>query len=182
MAAFGAGFRFLGKISTGLLNGYGERPSRAFGWLTSFLAVLTGLLAWAGLEILDPKHSASFGNPFFYLLQKVTLQRPIWAEPWALGASWRPGSASCSSPARRPSFSWPCATAWAAGGDILNVGGLVHHLPTVNRLGRFREVILRGREHAQRKNSPAGHSTGVLLRLGETKMRLGVRYLFFALA
>ena len=54
-------------------------------WLIFFLAVLTGLLAWAGLEILDPKHSASFGNPFFYLLQKVTLQRPTWAEPLGFG-------------------------------------------------------------------------------------------------
>ncbi len=67
------------------LSGYGERPSRAFIWLAAFLAVFTGLLAWAGLEILDPKHSASFGNPFFYLLQKVTLQRPTWAEPLGFG-------------------------------------------------------------------------------------------------
>ena len=67
------------------MSGYGERPSRAFGWLVIFLAVLTGLLAWAGLEILDPKHSAGFGNPFFYLLQKVTLQRPTWAEPMGFG-------------------------------------------------------------------------------------------------
>ncbi|MCX5888291.1 MAG: pentapeptide repeat-containing protein [Deltaproteobacteria bacterium] len=67
------------------LSGYGERPSRAFGLLICFLAVLTGLLAWTGLEILDPKHSASFGNPFFYLLQKVTLQRPTWAEPVGFG-------------------------------------------------------------------------------------------------
>ena len=42
---------------------------------------MTGLLAWAGLEILDPKHSPGFGDSFFYLLQKVTLQRPTWAEP-----------------------------------------------------------------------------------------------------
>ncbi len=63
------------------LSGYGERPSRAFGLLIFFLAVLTGLLAWAGLEILDPKHSPAFGDSFFYLLQKVTLQRPTWAEP-----------------------------------------------------------------------------------------------------
>lgn len=63
------------------LSGYGERPSQALGWLAAFLAIFTGLLAWAGLEILDPKYSISFGNPFFYLLQKVTLQRPTWAEP-----------------------------------------------------------------------------------------------------
>ena len=63
------------------LSGYGERPSRALGWLAAFLAIFTGSLAWAGLEILDPKYSAGFGNPFFYLLQKVTLQRPTWAEP-----------------------------------------------------------------------------------------------------
>jgi uncharacterized protein YjbI with pentapeptide repeats len=63
------------------LSGYGERPFRAFGLLIFFLAVLTGLLAWSGLEILEPKYSAGFGNPFFYLLQKVTLQRPTWAVP-----------------------------------------------------------------------------------------------------
>jgi len=67
------------------LSGYGERPLRAISWLAVFLAVFTGLLAWAGLEILDPKYSASFGNPFFYLLQKVTLQRPTWAEPLGFG-------------------------------------------------------------------------------------------------
>lgn len=67
------------------LSGYGERPSRAFGLLIFFLAVLTGLLEWAGLEILDPKHSNGFWDPFFYLLQKVTLQRPTWAEPVGFG-------------------------------------------------------------------------------------------------
>ena len=63
------------------LSGYGERPLWALGWLAAILAIFTGFLAWTGLEILDPKYSAIFGNPFFYLLQKVTLQRPIWAEP-----------------------------------------------------------------------------------------------------
>jgi len=63
------------------LSGYGERPVWALAWLVAFLTVFTGLLAWAGLEILEPKHSAGFGNSFFYLLQKVTLQRPTWAEP-----------------------------------------------------------------------------------------------------
>ena len=51
------------------------------GLLVAFLAVFTGLLAWSGLEILDPEHIPAFGNSFFYLLQKVTLQRPTWAEP-----------------------------------------------------------------------------------------------------
>lgn len=64
-----------------LLSGYGERPSWALCWLAVFLAIFTSLLAWTGLEILDPKHSGGFGNSFFYLLQKVTLQRPTWAEP-----------------------------------------------------------------------------------------------------
>jgi uncharacterized protein YjbI with pentapeptide repeats len=63
------------------LSGYGERPSRALGWLAAFLAIFTIFLAWAGLEILDPKHVPAFGDSFFYLLQKVTLQRPTWAEP-----------------------------------------------------------------------------------------------------
>jgi hypothetical protein len=66
-------------------SGYGERPGKALCWLAGLLAILTGLLAWAGLEILDPRYSASFGNPFFYLLQKVTLQRPTWAEPVGVG-------------------------------------------------------------------------------------------------
>ena len=63
------------------LSGYGERPSRALGWLAAFLAIFASLLSWAGLEIMDPKHMAAFGDSFFYLLQKVTLQRPTWAEP-----------------------------------------------------------------------------------------------------
>lgn len=63
------------------LSGYGERPSRALVWLAAFLMIFTCFLAWAGLEIIDLKHSANFGNSFFYLLQKVTLQRPTWAEP-----------------------------------------------------------------------------------------------------
>jgi hypothetical protein len=67
------------------LSGYGERPSRAFGLLIFFLVAMTVLLGWAGLEILDPKHSNGYGDPFFYLLQKVTLQRPTWAEP---GGFW----------------------------------------------------------------------------------------------
>jgi hypothetical protein len=62
------------------LSGYGELPTRALSWLAIFFAVFTGSLAWAGLQIIDPKYSASFGNSFFYLLQKVTLQRPTWAE------------------------------------------------------------------------------------------------------
>ncbi len=64
-----------------ILSGYGERPIRAMVLLIFFLAVLTGLLSRIGLEILDPKHIPAFGDSFFYLLQKVTLQRPTWAEP-----------------------------------------------------------------------------------------------------
>jgi len=63
------------------LSGYGERPNLALSWLAIFLAFFTGSLAWAGLQIIDSNYSASFGNSFFYLLQKVTLQRPTWAEP-----------------------------------------------------------------------------------------------------
>lgn len=64
-----------------VLSGYGERPIWALGWLAAFFMIFTCFLAWAGLEIIDPKHSANFGNSFFYLLQKVTLQRLTWAEP-----------------------------------------------------------------------------------------------------
>lgn len=67
------------------LSGYGERPSRALGVLIFFLVTMTVLLGWADLEILDPKHSNGYGDPFFYLLQKVTLQRPTWAEPLGFG-------------------------------------------------------------------------------------------------
>lgn len=66
------------------LSGYGERPSRAFGLLILFFAVLTGLLTWTGLY-LEPKHIPALGDSFFYLLQKVTLQRPTWAEPMGFG-------------------------------------------------------------------------------------------------
>ncbi len=62
------------------LSGYGERPSWALGWLAAWMAIFTGLLAWAGLE-LAPPHVPAFGDSFFYLLQMVTLQRPTWAEP-----------------------------------------------------------------------------------------------------
>jgi uncharacterized protein YjbI with pentapeptide repeats len=63
------------------LSGYGERPSWALGWLAVFLSVLTGLVWWLNLEIIDTKQLADLGDSFIYLLQKVTLQRPIWAEP-----------------------------------------------------------------------------------------------------
>ena len=69
------------------LSGYGESPSRAFVLLIFLLAVLTGLLAWTSLEMLDPKHVPAFGDSFFFLLQKATLQRPTWAEPVGLGVA-----------------------------------------------------------------------------------------------
>ncbi len=62
------------------LSGYGERPSRGLAWLVVLLAVFTSLLAWAGLDPAS-SHIPAFGDSFFYLLQKVTLQRPTWAEP-----------------------------------------------------------------------------------------------------
>ncbi|MGB8993241.1 MAG: hypothetical protein WCD80_14395 [Desulfobaccales bacterium] len=64
-----------------LLSGYGERPSRAIGWLIVFLLGMTSLVWGLGLEVANPPHIAGFGDSFIYLLQKVTLQRPIWAEP-----------------------------------------------------------------------------------------------------
>jgi uncharacterized protein YjbI with pentapeptide repeats len=66
------------------LSGYGERPLRALGWLAAFLAIFTGLLAWVGLDLVPP-HVPAFGDSFFYLLQKVTLQRPTWADPIGFG-------------------------------------------------------------------------------------------------
>lgn len=64
-----------------VLNGYGERPSRCLGWLALSLVIFTGLLSLTDLKIIDIQHSPSFGDHFFYLLQKVTFQRPSWAEP-----------------------------------------------------------------------------------------------------
>lgn len=63
------------------LSGYGERPSRALGWLVVFLVGLAGLVWGLGLEVANPPHIAGFGDSFIYLLQKATLQRPTWAEP-----------------------------------------------------------------------------------------------------
>ena len=60
-------------------------PFPGLGLADRFLVAMTALLGWAGLEILDPKHSNGYGDPFFYLLQKVTLQRPTWAEPLGFG-------------------------------------------------------------------------------------------------
>jgi hypothetical protein len=62
------------------LSGYGERPSRALVWLAAFLIVFTCLLALTGLDPVPP-HQPAFGDAFFYLLQKATLQRPEWANP-----------------------------------------------------------------------------------------------------
>ncbi|MEW6388343.1 MAG: hypothetical protein AB1491_12580 [Thermodesulfobacteriota bacterium] len=63
------------------LSGYGERPLRALGWLTVFLFGLAGLVCWLGLEIVNPRQLADFGDSFIYILQKATLQRPEWAKP-----------------------------------------------------------------------------------------------------
>lgn len=63
------------------LSGYGERPLRALGWLIVFLLGMAGLVWGLGLEVGNPPHIADFGDSFIYILQKVTLQRPTWAEP-----------------------------------------------------------------------------------------------------
>jgi uncharacterized protein YjbI with pentapeptide repeats len=63
------------------LSGYGERPIWALCWLALFLSVIAWLVCWLGLEIVNTQRLADFGDSFIYLLQKVTLQRPTWAEP-----------------------------------------------------------------------------------------------------
>jgi len=68
-----------------ILSGYGERPSWALGWLALFLFGLAGLVWSLGLEIGQTQQLAGFNDAFIYILQKVTLQRPTWAEPVGFG-------------------------------------------------------------------------------------------------
>ncbi len=68
-----------------VLNGYGERPSWALGWLVFFLIGMAGLVWGLRLEVGNPPHLADFRDSFIYLLQKATLQRPTWAEPLGFG-------------------------------------------------------------------------------------------------
>ena len=63
------------------LSGYGERPTRALGWLILFFLITSGLVYWLGLEIWNTHRLASFQDSFIFILQKVTLQRPTWADP-----------------------------------------------------------------------------------------------------
>jgi uncharacterized protein YjbI with pentapeptide repeats len=69
------------------LSGYGERPSWALGWLVVFLVGMAGLVFGLGLEVANPPHLADFRDSFIFLLQKVTLQRPNWAEPMGFWGS-----------------------------------------------------------------------------------------------
>jgi Na+-transporting NADH:ubiquinone oxidoreductase subunit NqrB len=63
------------------LSGYGERPSWALAWLAVFLVGMAGLVRYLGLHVFNPSHIANFGDCFLFILQKATLQHPIWAEP-----------------------------------------------------------------------------------------------------
>jgi uncharacterized protein YjbI with pentapeptide repeats len=67
------------------LSGYGERPLLALGWLAVFLVGMAALVWGLRLEVGNPPYLAGFGDSFIYLLQKVTLQRPTWAEPVGFG-------------------------------------------------------------------------------------------------
>jgi uncharacterized protein YjbI with pentapeptide repeats len=58
------------------LSGYGERPSRALGWLAGFLLALP-LLVWGfGLDITPGKAIHGFLETFTYIFEKATFQRP----------------------------------------------------------------------------------------------------------
>ena len=58
-----------------VLSGYGERPSRALGWLAGFLLALP-LLVWGfGLDSAQ-EDSPGFLETFTYIFEKATFQRP----------------------------------------------------------------------------------------------------------
>ena len=58
------------------LSGYGERPSRALGWLAGFLLALP-LLVWGfGLDSAAGGTSPGFLETFTYIFEKATFQRP----------------------------------------------------------------------------------------------------------
>jgi len=62
------------------LSGYGEQPLLAFMWLLGFLFGLAALVQGSGI-INRLCESLGFWDSFIYILQKVTLQRPDWANP-----------------------------------------------------------------------------------------------------
>lgn len=64
------------------LSGYGEQPGLAAFWIPVFLIGLATLLQYAGLEVIvpGPQHRADFWESLVFIFQKVTFQRPVWAE------------------------------------------------------------------------------------------------------
>jgi hypothetical protein len=68
------------------LNGYGERPLRAFIWFLIFFLTFPCLIYGLGLFVIsssnaDVSNSATFWEAFLFILDKATLQRPQWAAP-----------------------------------------------------------------------------------------------------
>ena len=59
-----------------LLSGYGERPSRALGWLAGFLLALPLLVWGVGLDRVAGGASPGFLETFTYIFEKATFQRP----------------------------------------------------------------------------------------------------------
>jgi uncharacterized protein YjbI with pentapeptide repeats len=59
------------------LSGYGERPSRALGWLAGFLLALP-LIVWGfGLDRVAGGTTPGFLETFTYIFEKATFQRPL---------------------------------------------------------------------------------------------------------
>jgi hypothetical protein len=58
------------------LSGYGERPSRALGWLAGFLLALPLLVWGVGLDSVTGGSSPGFLETFTYIFEKATFQRP----------------------------------------------------------------------------------------------------------
>jgi hypothetical protein len=70
------------------LNGYGERPLRAFIWFGVFLLAFTGALYWLGLKVASCGNPASLSETFRFVIDKATLQRPDWARPVTESGHW----------------------------------------------------------------------------------------------
>jgi uncharacterized protein YjbI with pentapeptide repeats len=59
-----------------LLSGYGERPSRALGWLAGFLALFPLVIWLFGLDPSSQGQTPGFWETCTFMFEKATLQRP----------------------------------------------------------------------------------------------------------
>jgi len=60
-----------------VLNGYGERPSWALGWLAGFLLALPVLVWEFGLDSVAGETRPGFLETLAYIFEKATFQRPL---------------------------------------------------------------------------------------------------------